>query len=471
MKPNVAVVLVLVAVVGAGCKKEQSNVARGKELLLIDEVKSAQTEFKIATKQDPDNKTAKAMLLYADARASNDVVALFEAVPVLRGLADPKVRDAADPAQLEIITKGAASARQHAYEGGVDTKDGVEFADVIEEAARYVFESGKRDAEVETAAYVLGLGGDSKAVKRLCEGLKKKEAEGLVRYLISIGDASVGCLEEVIANPESLGRENALGALEAIRARSVAFNLFKENPSVRGFDQLQANFPVTGGRSEQTERSMFATLTRARPLNGYVFRNENPKLTLRALTAPRKKDSIDGELVLFEAFDPDKQTSVVQFFTFERGKLTRAPVMLNGKAVELSSDGPTLRFRATPAGQVELVRGLVREAEETVKSTPQPTPAKGTRVFIDRVNALATVTAIDEFGLIHVTFDSPQNGHADGQVPPGLVFDTKTVKAKKSMVQITTMNLSAKGDFTLENPGVIAPAAWPESSEHFGAPE
>ncbi len=465
MRMSIVVALLIVAT--SGCKKDQQNIARGKELLLIDEVRGAVTEFKIATKQEPENKQAKSMLLYANGAQRGDIVALFELGPATKALADEKVRAGLAPEALADLMKVAGGVRQKQYEAGIDTKDMAEFAEVVEGAARFVLESGKKVSELDAAALVLASNGDAKAAAHLCTRLKSEDSAKAETYLVRVGEPAVKCLEALADNLESLGREKALVALALIRIPPLAAALFRESPKLRGFDVLAPDFHVAGGGVERRQDTIIDDLARDRATSGHNFSNDNPKLTLRALWAGK---AAAKAFVLLEGFEPDKGRSVVRLFSFENGKFKPAAVRSGDKEVSLDSDGPTLRFRSSPGGQVELVRGLVRDTDITMRGSRLTRPDVGARVVIDRVKSPGVITGVDEFGLVSVRLDTPEGGESSVQVPLNVLWATQQMTVKKRLVEIATMNFTAGGVFSMETPPVVAGGALPRTSEVLGVP-
>lgn len=464
MKPFTLIILLIVAC-GVGCKKDSPNLARGKELLLIDEVKSAVTEFKIAAKQNPENQEAKAMLLYALARQSDELDDTFEILPALWVMSSDLTRDKVPTEQRERMTKILGSLRQRYYENGVDTKDVAELAAVAEAAARFALTTDKHDKAADAAAMALAVHGEKSAPGRLCERLKAEKTEYVVDYLIRVGEPAQECLDAIVANPEALGRDRALRALSVIRAIALAADLYKETPGLRGFDEVPATLRVQTGL-ERSQEPLIADLSKARAVDGLSLGGSTPKASLRSLWSG---DLAKGGFLLLEGWDPAKSSSVVRLYRFENGHYSRGVVQKEGAEATLQSDRPTVRFRSSEAGTVELVRSVVQETEEQVRGARAGRAPAGTRVFVDRVAVPGVVVGFDQFGLATIRLDQPVSGETELQVPSGVLSLLKTVKNKQQSAEVVTLKYEDKAKtFDIDTGPTVTAAAFGKTDVQFG---
>jgi hypothetical protein len=419
---------------------EDPHVVRGKEFLSVQELGPATSEFKIALKKRPDSEEAKALLLYAKARAESDGAAtMFTIYPVLTVIADPEQVSTIPAARRAELGDMVKKLRAFMYEEGIDTRDPGELAAIVKRAARFALEEAVDAPDADQAAYALASDGDEKALAHLCERLKSDKAIDAPELLEKLGTAAVEPLRAIVADRHHLGRARATEVLSRLLARELARDLFASEPSLRGLELTDLPEALRPKAGEALESRYVAALSR-QLLSGSALvdlRAEAPD-QLASFYAPLAEDR--GVLAL-QGFDGKGKWLRQRLYVFDGGRYQGAEVVENGKAMLLSR--PIARLTAKGKDQVEIAFLAVTSVPEE-RRVRRSSFKSGDRVALRKGGTTGTVTGTDEYGLIRVRLDTPVQGMTDLELASGMLLGLETVTVEKAGYEVRQGTISGR---------------------------
>jgi hypothetical protein len=416
------------------------HVVRGKEFLSVQELGPATSEFKIALKKRPDSEEAKALLLYARARADSEGAAtMFTIYPVLTVIADPEQVSTVPAERRAELTDMVKKLRAFMYEEGIDTRDPRELAAIVKRAARFAFEEAVDAPDADHAAYALASDGDEKALAHLCERLKSDKAVDAPELLEKLGTVAVEPLRAIVADRHHLGRARAAEVLSKLLARELARELFASEPSLRGLELADLPEALRSKAGGAIDSRYVAALSR-QLLSGsaLVDLRSDAAGQLASFYAPLAEDR--GVLAL-QGYDQKGKWLRQRLYLFEGGKYQSAEVVEDGRPMLQSK--PIARLTAKGPGKVEIAFLAVTSVAEE-RRVKRSAFTSGDRVALRKGGTTGTVAGTDEFGLIQVRLDTPVQGMSNLELASGMLLGLDTVMVEKAGYEVRQGRISGR---------------------------
>jgi hypothetical protein len=281
------------AFAGVGCAFESAQMKRAKDFIAVSEFESARTELRVQLHNEPDDKEAKALLLFMRLAEGGEDSA---SGCLISGNPGAAASTSAEEAQKEFRLK----IRKQVLDAGIPTKDWDEYRAVLTRAVTYGWKEHDFPPDnIEPKlvfAFCAAAAGDATGTAYLVDHLanddQRERAQSLL-YLV--GDSAIPSLAAVARSAENLARAHADTTLRNLRLAGLIEKLSSENPNrvspttVRtdsGRNQTGGKFMMNMGWSDANEglKPVFAAAKVRAQLNQAVTTETSSPVIIRRAT-------------------------------------------------------------------------------------------------------------------------------------------------------------------------------------------
>jgi hypothetical protein len=217
----------LLACAQVGNLFESAQMKRAKEFISVSEYESARTELRVQLHNSPEDREAKALLLFIRlAEVGSDAAAgcLISATPA------SAASTSAEEAQKELRLK----LRKAELDAGIPTKDWEEYRDVLAKAVTYGWTEHDFPPDALKPrlvfAFCAAANGDPTGMAYLVDHLASEDLrEDSKSLLYLVGDAAIPSLTAVANSSENLAKGEADQTLRNLRLAGLIAKLSSEN--------------------------------------------------------------------------------------------------------------------------------------------------------------------------------------------------------------------------------------------------